>query len=229
MRYYLDSEFIDSGVNGRGADIDLISIGIVSEDGRSYYAQSVEFNPDAASPWVWDNVIPALSMHQSSFGRHTHLKPYHKGLLGQSIRLHRYGQCTFENPAKDVVGPSGTKLPELLLCADCPWRTREQIRDEVVSFLDPEKYGKPELWGWCAGYDFVVFCQLFGTMMDLPDGYPHYIKDIQYILDEHSISDDQLPDEPPAGQAHNALVDARYIGQLWSHLNYMLTPRDWML
>jgi uncharacterized protein YjfI (DUF2170 family) len=39
VKYFYDTEFID---NGR--IIDLISIGVVAEDGREYYAISTEFN-----------------------------------------------------------------------------------------------------------------------------------------------------------------------------------------
>jgi len=38
VRFFYDTEFID---NGR--TIELISIGVVSEDGREYYAISTEF------------------------------------------------------------------------------------------------------------------------------------------------------------------------------------------
>jgi len=85
---------------------------------------------------------------------------------------------------------------------------------EVANFLQPDGEHTPfDLWGWCAGYDFVALCQIFGTMMDLPPGYPHYIKDLQYLLDERGISDDELPQQD--GQAHNALDDAKHIKLLY--------------
>lgn len=57
-RYYLDTEFIEApGV------LDLISIGIVCEDGREYYAVSCEFDRSRASQWVVDNVLPHLPPH----------------------------------------------------------------------------------------------------------------------------------------------------------------------
>ncbi len=42
--------------------IDLISIAIVSEDGREYYAVSNEFNPKDADSWVKENVIDKLEV-----------------------------------------------------------------------------------------------------------------------------------------------------------------------
>ena len=54
-RYYLDTEFIE-----RPGLLDLISIGIVCDDGREYYAVSAEFNEGEASDWVRANVLPHL-------------------------------------------------------------------------------------------------------------------------------------------------------------------------
>ncbi|MCK2240149.1 MULTISPECIES: polyadenylate-specific 3'-exoribonuclease AS [unclassified Crossiella] len=55
MRFFYDCEFIEDGVT-----IDLVSIGVVSEDGREYYAVSTEFDPDRAGPWVRQNVLNQL-------------------------------------------------------------------------------------------------------------------------------------------------------------------------
>jgi 3' exoribonuclease, RNase T-like len=55
VRYFYDTEFID---NGR--TIELISIGVVADDGREYYAVSTEFDPDQAGLWVRSHVLPKL-------------------------------------------------------------------------------------------------------------------------------------------------------------------------
>ncbi|GAA1076847.1 polyadenylate-specific 3'-exoribonuclease AS [Tsukamurella spumae] len=55
MRYFYDLEFIEDG-----KAIDLVSIGIVGEDGREFYAVSTEFDPERAGPWVRANVLPKL-------------------------------------------------------------------------------------------------------------------------------------------------------------------------
>jgi 3'-5' exoribonuclease-like protein len=52
VKYFYDTEFIENGKT-----IDLISIGIVAEDGREYYAISSEFDESKASPWVQENVL----------------------------------------------------------------------------------------------------------------------------------------------------------------------------
>lgn len=55
-RYFLDTEFHEEP-----GSIELISIGIVSEDGREFYAESSEYDEGRAFPWLRDNVLPHLS------------------------------------------------------------------------------------------------------------------------------------------------------------------------
>ncbi|ODR05306.1 hypothetical protein BHQ15_15655 [Mycolicibacillus koreensis] len=55
MRYFYDTEFIDDGHT-----IELISIGVIAEDGREYYAVSTEFDPQRAGRWVRTHVLPKL-------------------------------------------------------------------------------------------------------------------------------------------------------------------------
>lgn len=71
MKYFIDFEFIEglhkSLFGKRRHFIDLISVGIVGEDGREYYAISNEFNPKDADGWVKDNVINSLPDKKVSF------------------------------------------------------------------------------------------------------------------------------------------------------------------
>jgi hypothetical protein len=57
MRYFIDTEFSE---RGPGKPIDLISIGVVAEDGREFYACNRDFKRRHASPWVRENVLPLL-------------------------------------------------------------------------------------------------------------------------------------------------------------------------
>ena len=55
MRYFYDCEFIEDGHT-----IELVSIGVVAEDGREFYAVSTEFDPARAIPWVRRHVLSKL-------------------------------------------------------------------------------------------------------------------------------------------------------------------------
>lgn len=59
MRIFYDTEFIDDG-----RTIDLISIGLVAEDGRELYLISRDFDLRALQrhQWLMDNVAPSLPL-----------------------------------------------------------------------------------------------------------------------------------------------------------------------
>ena len=54
-RYFYDCEFIEDG-----RTVDLVSIGVVDEHGREFYAVSTEFDATRAVPWVRRNVLDKL-------------------------------------------------------------------------------------------------------------------------------------------------------------------------
>ncbi|AYN57938.1 Rnase H [Arthrobacter phage Faja] len=57
MKYFYDTEFHEDG-----RTIDVISIGIIAEDGREYYAvnRDADWNRIGAHPWLMANVVPHL-------------------------------------------------------------------------------------------------------------------------------------------------------------------------
>ena len=184
MRYWFDTEFIEAGAE---APIHLLSIGIVSEDGRTYYAQLHHKDFPKAGDWVACNVFPFLE--------HFDMGRQERSCIAQKRENH----------------------PNNASCIDkaCPWKWRDDLRDDLRLFFDPEKYGKPEIWGYYADYDWVVLCQLFGTMMDLPKGWPMYCRDIKQWCD--ALGNPKLP--PEGKDEHHALADARWNRQAWEFLS----------
>lgn len=65
MKIFYDTEFIENGET-----IDLISIGMVAEDGREYYGISRDFSLGALqrNPWLMANVAPSLPLKAHSSG-----------------------------------------------------------------------------------------------------------------------------------------------------------------
>lgn len=189
MRYFLDCEFIEDG-----RTIDLISIGIVAEDGREYYAISNEFNERKASEWVQKNVLTSLPPRDFNFS-----DPSISPRLKEEAKAWRSRQMIKEDLLIFFAGG----LPDSQVEQDLYW-------DEAVKGL--------ELWGeWCS-YDWVAFCQIFGTMMDLPKEFPMRCRDvIQYAEDHLGISSDRLPESLETEGNHNALLGAKsvMIRYLW--------------
>lgn len=155
MKIFFDTEFIEDGKT-----IEMLSIGLVREDGETYYAESVEAIPfwEIADFWVKQNVIAHLKSNNSS----------------------------------DFV-------PEL--------KKRSRIAKEIVEFVGKE----PEFWAYYADYDWVVLCQLYGRMIDLPEGWPMFCRDIIQL--RHDLGSPELPSQ--AGIEHIAIDDA-----LWNKEAY---------
>lgn len=149
MRIWFDTEFIEDGKT-----IDLISIGMVREDGATYYAEAAECDRSRADDWVRALVFP-------------HLRP-------------------------DAVKP------------------RADIAREIVAFAGDA----PEFWAYYADYDWVALCQLYGRMIDLPQGWPMFCRDIKQLAVERG--NPALP-EQESGE-HDALSDARWNCRAWQHL-----------
>ncbi|MFC9789979.1 polyadenylate-specific 3'-exoribonuclease AS [Rhodococcus sp. NPDC127528] len=97
-------------------------------------------------------------------------------------------------------------LPKLPQPSSPLWRSREQIRNDLLKFLIPRPGITPELWAWVAAYDHVALCQLWGDMTALPQSMPRFTRELkQYWEDAGSPA---LPAAP--GDAHDALADARH-------------------
>ena len=60
MKLFLDTEFTDF------VDSELISIGIVDENGREFYAELTDFRREACSGFVVDTVLPLLGQYSAS-------------------------------------------------------------------------------------------------------------------------------------------------------------------
>jgi hypothetical protein len=96
--------------------------------------------------------------------------------------------------------------PHLSIDADIMGYTRARMRTEIREFVGDDP--APEFWGYYCDYDWVaLLCWLFGTMMDLPKGFPYLCRDLRQALDERGLQHIKQPDDAP----HHALSDAQWI------------------
>lgn len=96
--------------------------------------------------------------------------------------------------------------------------TRAEIADELKWFVwnGSMHADQNEFWGYYADYDHVVRSQLFGRMVDLPEGFPWYTLDIKQ--EAHRLGNPELPDMDEAWQEHHAGFDARWNKKAWEFL-----------
>jgi hypothetical protein len=168
--------FYDTEFIENGRTIDLISIGLVSETGGEYYAISSEFDHQALLGNPW---LIENVLPSLPYRRHEF------GLAAES----RFMTLDYDHPDRPAV------------------KRRSRIAQEVRGFILGEATGSvPELWAWYAAYDHVALCQLWGPMINLPEGIPMFTCDLRQEVARQG--DPRLPDQP-AG-VHNALADARH-------------------
>lgn len=181
-RYYVDTEFLEDG-----RTIDLISIGIVCEDGREYYAVNADAPWDriAQHGWLMGNVVPSLPR------------------LGGEAR-----QRWIDSRSQQMSNPV------YLDHGDRNVKPKTQIADEVKRFLLSR--GTPELVAWYASFDHVCLAWLFGPMSDMPAGIPYWTYDLKQEATRLGLTDDDLPQQTSGihnalADARHNLVRARYM------------------
>lgn len=250
MKYYFDTEFVEgiqksnsflSFLKKDKPTIDLISIGIVAEDGREYYAISKDFNLKEA----WNRVMVTTHSDEkpSYWIRENVLKPIWKELSNI------YFFSCFDN---SINLDSGMTYKNFKLLLNKYGKSNKQISKEIFSFVNPDLgfpvegynnselkeggrlyehfnvhdvvvikgcyYARPKFYGYYSSYDWVVFCWLFGVMMELPEGFPYLPIDLVQkskllqLFNSNNYPYEQSTNFPlqKEGTLHNALEDARW-------------------
>jgi len=100
-----------------------------------------------------------------------------------------------------------------------------QMKEKILSYIeyncgmDGNCKVRPEFWGYYADYDWVVFCWLFGAMIDLPEGWPMYCRDLKQWADD--MGNPNIPKQKYG--EHSAIEDARW--NKFAH-EYLLLHRE---
>lgn len=232
MKYFLDTEFIEGTQKTFFGEtkptIDLISIGLVDEKGREFYAISKDFNLKEA--WNRYDLLEANTNKNHSLNdvrvywiRENVLKPIWLEYIGGIHKAHFY-PFTYRN-MKIFFEKNGKSKAEIAngICAfiygdDCGGSGMSAI-EMAMKYEISDKTLEPEFYAYYAGYDWVAFCWIFGKMMQLPKGFPMYCKDLKQMMDEKGLDKEwkriNCPD--PIGE-HNALVDAKWNLKLFNLL-----------
>ena len=207
MKYFIDTEFLEGTQKGwfgkiTKPTIDLISVGIVCEDGREYYAISKDFNLKEAwnrcdvtragltnlgmTPayekvyWIRDNILKLIFNETvNKFA----LEEYKANTISCSVGYNPPIKFTYKN-LKNLIkkyGKSNKQIAEEIkhFVANRPVNAR---KEQWILDYDTKDV---QFYGYYSNYDWVVFCWLFGKMIDLPKGFPMYCIDLKQILDTH--------------------------------------------
>jgi len=167
--------------------IDLISIGIVAENGEQFYKICNEFDLDAAwdNEWLRENVLKSV-FKDLNRAMGTYHKTYHYYTTNTFCKKH---------------------LKRLL-----KWRgsSRATIAEDIRHFVDRNLgQTEPSFYGYFCDYDWVVFAWLFGRMIDLPKHYPMFCLDLKQMMYDRDLSQSWKRGlQIENNEKHNALADA---------------------
>jgi hypothetical protein len=281
MKYFIDTEFLEGTQKEKfpvslfrketKPTIDLISIGIVAEDGREYYAISKDFNLREAwnrwqlrtgqgdrnylqprEYWIRENVLKPIFNDLTYLDRD---EDKHSWFTYKNFKylINKYGK-TNKQIAEDILefvypleqwhalhenSIIDKSFPKTLTLGVGTFATVKELLEYSLPQIET-----PQFYGYFADYDWVVFCWLFGKMIDLPKGFPMYCTDLKQELDKktenlqlfycggftseekdrlcsfdekiHKIK--TLPNYPQQTTQHNALADARWNKKLYEFL-----------
>jgi hypothetical protein len=165
-KFYFDTEFVEYDVtdaNGKTQRmLELISIGVVDRNGRTFYAVSNEFNEAEAqkNPFIARHVLAQL-------------------------------------PDKADRKPL------------------EDIKRELLDYIGD---GRAELYYWFAPQDSYLMLNLLGPdFLNLPDNIDPMPINVAQTFRDKGQPHHLIPDHD--GQAHNALVDAKWLKELDERLH----------
>lgn len=230
MKYFFDTEFHEYEVKPlfrKTIDkIELISIGIVSESNDTYYSICKDFDIKKAweNEWLRDNVLKSIFFDLHKINAHMlniHQTSKEFNLRNLKRIISFYGKSR-EQIAKEV--------------KEYVYRINNNLHpDHVFNFDEMIKKYPIEFYAYYGNYDWVVFCWLFGRMIDLPKGFPMYQKDIKQMLDDKVdyVTKYRIPNKgfddslsfiksmlnyPTQDNIHNALDDALWNKKLYEFI-----------
>lgn len=195
MKIFFDTEF-----TGLHKDTTLISIGLVSEDGKTFYAEFNDYDKSQVNEWIKENVIDNLLMKEPLPGEE-------EFYLAARCEDNLTGNDLFDSYTVQLRGD------------------KKIIATELNKWL--KQFDSVELISDVCHYDMVLLIDIFGDAFSLPKNVCPVCYDInQDISKYYNISqleafdysrEDILKEKNNQiiGAKHNALYDALVIKEIY--------------
>jgi hypothetical protein len=180
--------FFDTEFTGLHKNTTLISIGLVSECGKTFYAELNDYDKSQIDPWLQENVIANL----------LYTEPVHD-------EFEYYSAVRSEdNPTP------GDFYKGYSLNIRCDM---EELKHDLTKWL--AQFERVEMWSDCLAYDWVLFNSIFGTAFDIPSNVYYIPFDLCTLFKYRGIDPDINREEfiglNGSDSKHNALHDAEVI------------------
>lgn len=213
MKLFFDTEF-----TGLRKDTTIISIGIVSEDGKKFYAEFIDFDRNQVNEWIQKNVLDNFILDKAQSP--TAVKRFiENGYEVQNLPVVGYTIGLFYQSRRIKDGfteATGTK----------DWISK--TLNKWLSQFDSIQFVSD-----VCHYDFVLLIDLLtngGTALDLPKNISAVCHDLNMDIARHfGVSDCEAFDmsreqimndicgsaDIVNGEKHNSLYDAEVIRAIW--------------
>ncbi len=187
--------FFDTEFTGLHQNTTLISIGLISDCGKTFYAELTDYDKSQIDGWLQQNVINNLIMIEPEKGQD------------------EYYVAT--RHATNLQGNSLYKGYSLQLRCNS-----NVLKEELNRWLG--QFNSVEIWSDCLSYDWVLFSQIFGHAFNIPKNVYYIPFDICTLFYAKNIDADILREEfsemKDGSQKHNALWDAIVIRECFNRL-----------
>ena len=205
MKLFFDTEF-----TGLSKDTTLISVGVVSEDKRKFYAEFTDYNHSKLTSWVKENVINHLLFRLPEPGESYYYSA---------------SRAEFNFPGSDFYSAWNLELNG----------TKKIIYESINHWLT--QFDEVQFISDVCHYDFVLMVDLLtngGTALDLPENISAVCHDLNMDIARHfHVSDREAfdmnrekimndlcgPEDIVTGNKHNSLYDAQIIKTIYDSLN----------
>lgn len=214
MRLFFDTEF-----TGLRKDTTFISLGIVAENGKKFYAEFIDYNFNQCDEWIKENVLKNLFLESLNYVNDPSIIDKWKSegyYVAPMPYAPEYGLMQFSWSKSD----KNTKFVK---------GTSAYISIELAQWL--KQFDSVQFVSDVCHYDFVLLIDLFGTAFDLPENVCAACHEInQDIARHYGISERKAFDKSREGivselcgheidgRKHNSLYDAEVIKAIYEEI-----------
>lgn len=198
MRIFFDTEF-----TGLHKDTTLISIGIKSDCGKTFYMELNDYDETQVDDWIRTNVINNLLFAPPPEGQGEHY-------MASRSPNNPIGEDLYKGYSLEARG------------------SKTDLKTNLSEWL--KQFEKIEIWSDCLAYDWVLFNDIFGHAFNIPKNICYIPFDICTVFKLKGVDPDINREKyaygdkiPMQAKKHNALWDAEVIKACYDKI----TPSLW--
>lgn len=217
--------FFDTEFTGLRKDTTFISLGIVSDNGKKFYAEFTDYNVEQCDEWIKENIINNLVLNPI---------PYHSNVEEELEKKEKEGYVIARNPEVPRHGAiisysfSNEYEKGSINCVG----TKGWVHCELKEWLS--QFDSIQFVSDVCHYDFVLLIDLLTggeTALDLPNNISAVCHDINSDIARHyGVSERKAFDKSREeivselcghkieGVKHNALYDAEVIRAIYNEI-----------